>query len=339
MKKNYGIMAIILLFGLQSVSAQVLWSDDFDGHTVGALSNDPSGNTAGQGNWYVVENGGANTIIAPESGRGNVVVLGGQSQASSVILRQKDIDVLWDNRATGNDILLLEYDFYMTDSFPSFIEKRFSLAKFSLKFGSAAPSSQGFNDIRLEYPITSNPVKWDYFGNNNHPAGIYENFPYGSWISVKFFIDYNSDTDGTYYLYIPSLNILGSSSFFNTSPYLPELLSFSTAQISIQQGVKFDNISISAIDTLPSYLGMDDFVSSKFNIFPNPVTDIITITNSENISIEEITLYDMNGKILKSLKFDTKYEVQLDIGNFASGTYMLHIKTNEGVAVKKVVKK
>lgn len=49
MKKNYGIMTIILLFGLQSVSAQVLWSDDFDGHTVGALSSDPSGNTAGQG--------------------------------------------------------------------------------------------------------------------------------------------------------------------------------------------------------------------------------------------------------------------------------------------------
>ncbi|HLV51435.1 MAG TPA: T9SS type A sorting domain-containing protein, partial [Flavobacterium sp.] len=91
--------------------------------------------------------------------------------------------------------------------------------------------------------------------------------------------------------------------------------------------------------TLPSYLGVDDFISSKFNVFPNPLTDMLTISNAENRVIEELTVYDTNGKIVKSQKGKTANETQLNIEDLASGVYMLHIKTEEGVAVKKIVKK
>src|SRR5690554_1162499 len=104
--------------------------------------------------------------------------------------------------------------------------------------------------------------------------------------------------------------------------------------------VKLDNIKLSALQTLPSHLvSIRDFVSSKFNVFPNPVTDVVTITNSENIGVEQIEVFDISGKTVKSLHFNNENEVQLHLGDFASGTYLLHIQTNEGMAVKKVVKK
>ncbi|SEH59918.1 Por secretion system C-terminal sorting domain-containing protein, partial [Paenimyroides aquimaris] len=37
--------------------------------------------------------------------------------------------------------------------------------------------------------------------------------------------------------------------------------------------------------------------------------------------------------------FNEQTEIQLHVENLASGTYLLHLQTNEGMAVKKLVKK
>jgi hypothetical protein len=42
----------LLLMTVIPLTAQVLWSDDFDSYTTGALSNDPTEQTSGQGGWY-----------------------------------------------------------------------------------------------------------------------------------------------------------------------------------------------------------------------------------------------------------------------------------------------
>src|SRR5690606_14898862 len=63
---------------------------------------------------------------------------------------------------------------------------------------------------------------------------------------------------------------------------------------------KYDDITISAVDHVP--LSIKDFVSSKFNVFPNPINDVVTVTNNEDIGIEEIMVYNMNAKIVQSKK-------------------------------------
>src|SRR5690606_25293363 len=102
---------------------------------------------------------------------------------------------------------------------------------------------------------------------------------------------------------------------------------------------KYDNFKLSALPTRPSYLSTSEFVSSKFTVFPNPVTDVVTIINSENIGVEQIEVFDSSGKKVQSKNFSKENEVQLNLGGFAAGTYLLHIKTNEGTAIEKVVKK
>ena len=102
-----------------------------------------------------------------------------------------------------------------------------------------------------------------------------------------------------------------------------------------QISIKMDNMKISAIPTLPSYLNVDEFLTSKFNVFPNPASDFVTITNNENIGVEEIEVYDINGKNIKSQNYSNQNEIQLNISDLAAGTYIFHIKTNQCIAVEK----
>ncbi|RRA91082.1 T9SS type A sorting domain-containing protein, partial [Paenimyroides viscosum] len=45
------------------------------------------------------------------------------------------------------------------------------------------------------------------------------------------------------------------------------------------------------------------------------------------------------GKQLRTHTFNNEAEIQLNVESLASGTYMLHLQTAQGTAVKKLVKK
>jgi len=108
--------------------------------------------------------------------------------------------------------------------------------------------------------------------------------------------------------------------------------------MKLLRGLKIDNINLSAQNFTPT-AGLDEFVSDKFNIFPNPATDVVTISNAENIGMEEVVVYDGVGRVVKSEMFEAISDVQLNIADLASGSYFLHIKTAQGTAVKKLIKK
>src|SRR5690554_7615183 len=95
------------------------------------------------------------------------------------------------------------------------------------------------------------------------------------------------------------------------------------------QGRKIDNINLSAQNYTPP-LSINEFVSEKFNIFPNPSEDIVTIANSEAIGIKELLVYDVKGKQIFTHSYKDEHQVQLNIEDLASGTYFLHIKTDQG---------
>src|SRR5690606_34174576 len=86
-------------------------------------------------------------------------------------------------------------------------------------------------------------------------------------------------------------------------------------------------------------LSAESFLAQKFNLYPNPATNIVNITNGENMLVSKIEVYDITGKLITTENYNNKTEIQLNVEHLASGTYLLHLKTNEGTAVKKLVKK
>src|SRR5690606_35158262 len=328
MKKK--ILLATALFITQFSIAQVLFTEDFNSYPAGHLNTDYTGTTAGQGGWVTKRFANASTtaMVTPETGKGNVVTFtttGTFSNENVQIMQNADVvDVLWNNRTSGNNVLKFEYEVYGTGFFNA--------------YGNL--NSNNSNFMILRFASTTGHYIEAYYVKSNNAQVILKNytattFPHNMWIKVEMFIDYNAQIA---YWYIPTLNLFKADALTSSAVYLPENIYFAADWIKPNGSVvKFDNIKLTALQSVPAYiLSINEMVSAKFSIYPNPATNMVNITNSENMLVEQVTVYDITGKQLSTQNYNNEIQIQLNIENLASGTYMLHIQTNAGLAVKKL---
>src|SRR5690606_5682127 len=82
---------------------------------------------------------------------------------------------------------------------------------------------------------------------------------------------------------------------------------------------KLDNIKITALNAVPPHvLSAESFLATKFNIYPNPATNVVNITNSENLLVNKVTIYDITGKQLSTQNFNNEANIQLNVAHLAS---------------------
>lgn len=55
--------------------------------------------------------------------------------------------------------------------------------------------------------------------------------------------------------------------------------------------------------------------------------------------VKKVEIYDVTGKLINTEHFNNETEIQLNVEALTNGTYILHLHTNNGVAVKKFIKK
>ncbi|HLW42194.1 MAG TPA: T9SS type A sorting domain-containing protein [Flavobacterium sp.] len=336
MKTNI-LFLLTTLFAVQLTSAQILYSENFDFLTLGNVGTDDTGTTPGQGGWcttsytYSSPYGGNNDFkIIAEPGRGNVLEVTGPGVAlGRNIVEQKGLEQLWDNRIAGNDVLKIEYDFFTGNVvFPSNSTSFWSVLNFVDTTISLRTYYYSYSDLIQVTCNFCNPPPHS-LSHILQPTTV----PTNTWLKFELYLDYVNEIS---YFTVPTLGISGVSGWFSLSKLSGIRLTVETIA-STQSVHKFDNFVISAVNTVP--LSTQEFISSKFSVFPNPANDIVTITNSENIGIEQIKVFDMSGKTIKSQLFNNENEVQLTIEDLAPGIYMLYIKAKEGTAVKKITKK
>lgn len=71
-------------------------------------------------------------------------------------------------------------------------------------------------------------------------------------------------------------------------------------------------------------------------VFPNPTQDYLQI-QLENTSTAQGRLYDLTGRNLQSFTF--AQNTRLDLTSLPSGVYLLEVRTGEGVATRRILKK
>ncbi len=81
----------------------------------------------------------------------------------------------------------------------------------------------------------------------------------------------------------------------------------------------------------------DTALTSKLVIYPNPVSDLITISFPISINDASIIIYDQLGKVQLSKRFFGKKEIQLDISSVKSGIYFMKITGNNTASIKKII--
>lgn len=355
--KKTTFLAIIALLLFNSVNAQVLYDEDFDNFQLGNLSTDLTGATPGQGGWSTLVQAQGNNSdfqIISETSIGKVLAIKSAECITTNNLRcgkrafKEELDFLWQNRTQGNNVLKLEFDFYTGEPFGNqsllcqyyiTIFSNDPLGTFTISPNSKKALFAAVPDRRYGYDV----------GGGQHYL-LHDSFPDQTWVKAILYIDF---IKSQIYFEVPSLGITHRYDLpFQLNTSINPQTGFmydSPKKIQIDVGgdypsplkqpqiVKVDNFKLSAINTAPT-AHIKDIISSKFNIFPNPATNIVNITNSENIFIKQVEIYDLAGKSINTQNFNNEAEIQLNIENLPNGTYILHLQTNEGVAVKKLIK-
>ncbi len=123
--------------------------------------------------------------------------------------------------------------------------------------------------------------------------------------------------------------------------YYLSILGFTTTQINAENSgdyttICYQNTSNAMQDYLSAnVLASEDFKINSLKVYPLPVKDFFTIEYDE--IIEQIKIYDLTGKIIKTLSpKSTKVEINSDEMN--KGVYMIQLSTTNASAIFKIVK-
>lgn len=95
---------------------------------------------------------------------------------------------------------------------------------------------------------------------------------------------------------------------------------------------KNNNGAVEVFD-LTSVLSVDSFISPNVKIYPNPVSNILNISSTNNTQLNNISIYNTIGKKILSTK-----NTIIDISSLDKGIYILDINTSKGRIFKKIFK-
>ena len=102
--------------------------------------------------------------------------------------------------------------------------------------------------------------------------------------------------------------------------------------VTVTQDTVFE--AIFAVDPT---IGINQAATLEFTVSPNPTTGRLTVQIDQQEPYE-ITIYDVNGKVLWSSKFESQVS-EIDLSTFAAGQYLLVVRTKDKYGVKTIVKK
>lgn len=350
------ILFTIIVFGYSCfLNAQVLYNETFDNYVLGNVFTSVS-TSPGQGNWHFVTGalGGGDVLkqfqIENEPNKGKVLTIatGPVGSHGGSQIKKTGFDVLWNQRTPGNNVLKFEFDMFVPNyssniSNPNWVNGSISLlSNFKILAGGAYTHSNGM--LRGVYFDGLQSTLIDLAANN---SSLY--VTKNRWCQLICYVDYNSNTA---YIEIPAFSIVKKTPAFDKLIPPDHVDNYPPTDLRLNIGrninatnepaslLKFDNIKMTALRSVPSHLlNVNNFLAVKFNLYPNPTTNVVNITSSENMLVQQSAIYDVTGKLINTQKFNNEAEIQLNVEHLASGTYMLHLRTNEGTAVKKLIKK
>ena len=89
---------------------------------------------------------------------------------------------------------------------------------------------------------------------------------------------------------------------------------------------------------LPTGITDKDVNNSRFAVYPNPASEEIQVISNQ-CPVSGIEIYNLlGGKIYNTLIADNRSPFTINIADFPSGMYIVEVKTEKEIAVKKLVK-
>lgn len=94
--------------------------------------------------------------------------------------------------------------------------------------------------------------------------------------------------------------------------------------------------NIARLNNTTSILDVSSYINPfSFNIFPNPTNNYIHFNIPKELNVLSFEIYDLIGKKVDSNILNAN---MIDVNNYTSGLYFLHLKTDKGVLMTKFIK-
>ena len=333
-------------------NAQVLLTENFNTLNVGNISTETAGTVAGQGAYYLFSSNGTAPTTTNNAGVTNAQIVAGGNASKGIQLEGPNGDLgsrfvwkdglpaLWTARTTGNQIIELELDINpgagTSTSRNTFGVYIFNAAGDRVLAGFTVRAATRELFLVAYSTPTGNPVG-SYSYSLAAAPGI--QLPANTFSRVG--ISYNVTTR-VVTIKAPGIASAGIT-ITGTDPAEVDFIAFSgnttAAPNSASATMVMDNLTLraSAADTLLDNASFDSATTS-FSVSPNPANDFITVSNSENILVNTISITDLNGRVVKQNSFSDVTNVQVNISDLASGVYMMNITSDKGSVTKKIIK-
>lgn len=359
MKKKLLFIAFITL-SLTAFS-QTLDSDNFNSLTIGDFATDITGETSGQGGFFIFADNGAVPTTTTNAAASNLqVVSEGNNGTQGAQLTTpngdkgvrflfKPIEDEWTARTSGNDIVELEFAFFTGSE--SVSRAPFRAIIFGLN------GTTGTNLVGFQF----DPITGELFGlaglTNNGAPGLFPFnlgaantdliLPDNTWLEMG--CSYNTITGEVRWKTSFNDTNVSFSQAANVIPGMVPLeinfLSFGTAASAGPPAVPANNAAtnyifddyLSRATATDQLLGIDDVELSdvaSFKLFPNPANNFIEL--SSNIDIEAVSITNSIGQTV--LEINNVSNNTLDISELNSGLYLITVKSGASSQTKRFIK-
>ncbi|MDD4002304.1 MAG: T9SS type A sorting domain-containing protein [Bacteroidales bacterium] len=89
---------------------------------------------------------------------------------------------------------------------------------------------------------------------------------------------------------------------------------------------------------LASILDIETKEKETIKVYPNPAKEILYIDiDCKNFTKSEIELFDMQGKLVKKSKLNSKKENRINVSNLNSGAYNYNVSLNGKTISGKII--
>jgi len=235
-----------------------------------------------------------------------------------------------------------KFDFGASSTSPAEPAASLALSSNGKLYGSTLFGGTGNRGVLFEYDITTNTLtkKQDFTGPNG--AGLF----YGRLLFVdcikpaKPTVTITNENTAT-----PTLT---SSSVNNNQWYRNNTLisgatnaTLNVTQVGVYKVEVLGNGCNSDFsDDFPIIITGDlsESSDSAIKIYPNPVTDILTIYLGDSPDKKVITITDLTGRKLQS-KEESGNEAQLNVAELYAGTYVISVKSQNTIYALRFIKK
>lgn len=361
------LLFLFAVIGVQSLTAQVLQSEDFSNLPIGPVGTDATGTiatngyftlstnydldplaattatNAGPGNFQIVDVGGTNgNVLQIEGTNGN---LGRRN------MWQEGLGGQWAFRDPSNNKIQVEFDLFTgTGGGDSNNTKGVyiydpSPASAGLKILGGYVFNTKTRVLQGIAYFTSPTAPIANYGFFLGPAGTNITLPENQW--VRLIVSFNKTT-GQVVWKGPGIlgQVMGAATGLD-----PDQVAFISRSGSVAANGGnpaivnaaattagfFDNLLVSATNV--DLLATDEFIDANFevSVYPNPASDYILLWSRDN-NIRSVSMTDLNGRTVKTITVENALNPQIDLIDLSSGVYLMNVVTEKGNVTKKILK-